>query len=87
MTSLCTTRALRSYFLEDTLPENGLFCPTDEILFPPKANGTVDVQWKKPDDTLDSYSEEDIRLLENMQALGREIEQHVSDFKRTKKWT
>ena len=78
MTSLCTAKAIREYFLEGKLPKSGLFCPTDEVLFPPK-NETVD-SWANND--LVEYSEEDLRLLKAMKELGKEMDHFVGSFKR-----
>ncbi|KAI5121647.1 hypothetical protein M0805_001174 [Coniferiporia weirii] len=84
MTSLCTTKALRGYFLEGKLPESGLLCETDEVLFPPKTSDATGpaALWLK-DESLQSYSLEDVRLLETMRALGRELEPYVGEFKRS----
>ncbi|OCB86509.1 TAP-like domain-containing protein [Sanghuangporus baumii] len=91
MTSLCTTKAVRAYFFDNKLPDNGLICPTDEVLFPPKSeDGSIPSAslWMSEDedseDGIDTYSVEDLRLLENMRALGRELEDYVGSFKRPK---
>ena len=92
MTSLCTAKALRSYFFDDELPENGLVCPTDEVLFPPKSkDGKVNAaslwMWSDADEnSIAAYSMEDLRLLENMRALGVELEEYVGSFKRPKRF-
>ncbi|THH10350.1 hypothetical protein EW145_g1383 [Phellinidium pouzarii] len=83
MSSLCTAKALRAYFLEGKLPENGLFCETDEELFPPKTSNMTGsgLMWMK-NAVLQTYSKEDMQLLETMRALGRELEPYVGSFKR-----
>ncbi|KAL5536829.1 hypothetical protein ACEPAF_652 [Sanghuangporus sanghuang] len=91
MTSLCTTKAVRAYFFDNKLPDNGLICPTDEVLFPPKSeDGSIPSAslWMSEDEDseagIGTYSVEDLRLLENMRALGRELEDYVGSFKRPK---
>lgn len=82
MTSLCTGKAIRAYFLDDKLPENGLWCETDEVLFPPKAPdvaASVDAWFKEP---ASSYPEDDLRLLSMLRDLGQILEPYVGDFRR-----
>lgn len=81
MSSLCTAKAIREYFLEGKLPENGLFCPTDEVLFPPK-DDEGSALWVGESST--AYSEEDLKLLETMRELGKELEAFVGTFKRSR---
>ncbi|KAH8111001.1 Alpha/Beta hydrolase protein [Phellopilus nigrolimitatus] len=83
MSSLCTARTLRAYFLEGELPENGLVCATDEVLFPPKPTVDSDssVLWLNKSGS-QMYSAEDVRLLKIVQALGRELEPYIGGFKR-----
>lgn len=84
MASLCTGKAIREYFLENKLPENGLWCETDEVLFPPKSpdSGEAVDAWLNKEASI--YSAEDLRLLVQLRDLGRELEPYVSDFKRPK---
>ena len=88
MTSLCTAKAVRAYFFDDELPENGLVCSTDEVLFPPKSeNGSIHAAdlWRSANEVADAYSEEDLQLLETMRALGRELETYIGSFKSNKR--
>ena len=69
MASLCTAKVLRDYFLDGKLPENGIVCPTDEVLFPPKESTTTDkLSWLREEEVI--YSEEDRELLKTMKELG-----------------
>lgn len=81
MTSLCTTKVIRGYFFNDELPENGVVCQTDEVLFPPKSDNTASF-WTQTDGVTADYSAEDLRLMEDMRALGVELEGYVGSFKR-----
>lgn len=86
MSSLCTAKALRAYFFNDVLPENGLVCSTDEVLFPPQAEGgsiKITDLWAQEDKDGEAYSVEDLRLLEIIHALGRELDEHVGSPRRT----
>lgn len=38
MSSLCTARTIRDYFVKGKLPDHDLVCKTDEVLFPPPAS-------------------------------------------------
>ncbi|TDL20711.1 hypothetical protein BD410DRAFT_841140 [Rickenella mellea] len=65
MASLCTIKIIRDYFLHGKLPQNGVICPVDEILFPP-SSGSAD-QLNVP---REGISDEDKMLLKNVQELG-----------------
>jgi len=81
MTSLCTSKAIREYFVEGKLPPNGLMCSTDEKLFPPKESASLGgPAWLNS--APEMYSAEDMKLLESTRALGMELEQFASAFKR-----
>jgi len=67
MASLCTVRAVRSYFLDGKLPPNGLECSVDEELFP-KPNALAKSSWLKG--AVETYSVDDMRLLEAVKELG-----------------
>lgn len=81
MSSLCTSKAIRAYFSEGVLPENGIVCPTDEVLFPPPPSDAADsLYWLSADPV--SLSAEDLELLETSRALGQALEPFTSMFKR-----
>ena len=67
MASLCTVRAIRSYFLDGKLPPNGLECSVDEELFP-KPSTLANSTWLKG--AVDTYSADDMMLLEAARELG-----------------
>lgn len=67
MASLCTTKAVREYFVNGKLPPNGLRCDTNEVLFPPKNSADSELWLSDMEDTL---SEEDKKLLESARELG-----------------
>ena len=70
MASLCTARVLRDYFLDNQLPENGIVCPTDEMLFPPTVTTSIDgLLWLKND--VKVYSEDELKLLKIVKELGK----------------
>ena len=63
--SLCTAKAVKAYFLNNTLPEDGLVCSPTEKLFP-AANGL----WEE-----DVADEEDKKLLEDIKKWGEGMEE------------
>ncbi|KZO93671.1 alpha/beta-hydrolase [Calocera viscosa TUFC12733] len=70
MTSYCTLRILRSYFLNGTLPsEREVFCPVDEPLYPVSGLEADVSAWMQGD-----ISEEDKRIMEIAQGLGKDLE-------------
>ena len=70
MASLCTAKVLRDYFLNNQLPENGIVCPTDEMLFPPtEVTSTEGLLWLKND--VKTYPEDDLELLKTVKELGK----------------
>lgn len=76
---MCTSKAIREYFLDGKLPENGIVCPTDEVLFPP-TNSSDSMVWMSS--AAQAYSADDLLLLENFRELGKELTPFVSSFKR-----
>jgi len=69
MASLCTGKVIRGYFLHGQLPPNGLVCPTSENLFPEKGIGADVLPWMA--EVVDA---EDKRLLQDLKALGEDIQ-------------
>ena len=67
MASLCTTKAVREYFVNGKLPPNGLKCDTNEKLFPSKDSTSSDL-WV--DSLEEDLSEDDKKLLESARELG-----------------
>jgi hypothetical protein len=61
-TSLCTGKALRTYFLDNTLPENGVECEISEQLFPEDEGSTL---WTEEDE-----SGEDKKLRDILREIG-----------------
>ena len=82
MSSLCTAKALREYFVAGKLPEGDLLCSTDEVLFPPKSASITDesLTWLESNRLL--YSEDDLKLLKAMRELGIELANFASTFKK-----
>jgi hypothetical protein len=78
MASLCTGSVIRDYFLRGQLPPNGLVCSTNENLFPAPGNATEAATWMS-EDVLD---DEDRRLLQNIKALGEEMEPFLTRGRR-----
>ncbi|KAI0658734.1 TAP-like protein-domain-containing protein [Cubamyces menziesii] len=58
--SLCTTKAMRAFFADGTLPEEGTICSVDASPFP--LNGTAQ-----------EYSEEDAKLLESVRRIAQVV--------------
>ncbi|KDQ20372.1 hypothetical protein BOTBODRAFT_26373 [Botryobasidium botryosum FD-172 SS1] len=77
MASLCTGKAVAAYFLNNTLPERGLVCPTEERLFP-----DPDAQDVWMAEQLVGVAAEDVRLLEAWRNLGRAAEDDIHRFKK-----
>ena len=82
MTSLCTGKAVRSYFNEGVLPPNGLVCPTDEVLFPPVTTDDTALLWLT-DGVKASVG--DVEFLVTLRELGLVLESSVSSFKRPRR--
>ena len=82
MTSLCTGKAIRAYFLDDKLPENGLWCETDEVLFPPVTTDDTALLWLT--DSVKA-SVGDVEFLVTLRELGLVLESFVSSFKRPRR--
>ena len=82
MTSLCTGKAIHAYFNAGILPPNGLICQTDEVLFPPKSDKSSVSSLDWLDIQGNSYSAEDLELLNTLRELGTALEPFVSSFKR-----
>ncbi|KZV91479.1 alpha/beta-hydrolase [Exidia glandulosa HHB12029] len=65
--SLCTANAIRGYFLNGTLPENGLFCPVSEETFPTNGDSASVSTWL----TAEERTEENVRVLDVVRDIGR----------------
>ncbi|KZS94306.1 alpha/beta-hydrolase [Sistotremastrum niveocremeum HHB9708] len=71
--SLCTAKALKAYFLEGTLPQDGLFCTPDETFFPTSEHKVDALHWLAPsggEGDIQMMSVADIELLEAVRGLG-----------------
>lgn len=67
--------------MDGKLPESGVVCATDEVLFPPtSANASDSLLWLKSDAA--AYSADDLRLLHTVRELGKELTPFISSFKR-----
>lgn len=60
MGSVCTTTKIRDYFTADLLPENGVVCPVDEVLF--GVNKTVN-----------AMSVEEAEMMDAVRVLGEAV--------------
>jgi hypothetical protein len=81
MTSICTGKAIRGYFLDGVLPPNGLVCDTVERLFPEKSAPAEAKTWLNPEA---SVSEADTHLAETLRKLGQAMEPFVGLHKKPK---
>jgi pimeloyl-ACP methyl ester carboxylesterase len=77
MSSLCTGKAVRGYFLDGTLPKNGLFCETNEVLFPKDDKAQV---WDVKNNI--HMESEDWKMMETLKNLGSAMEPDLMSFKR-----
>ncbi|KAK1226883.1 hypothetical protein PQX77_010130 [Marasmius sp. AFHP31] len=66
--SVCTAKAIRAYFINGTLPEEGTVCPMDGSPFDPKEMDETSGQTESKRDT---SSEADGYLLEHLRRLAR----------------
>ena len=82
MTSICTGKAIRGYFLDGILPPNGLICDIVEQYFPDNSAPVKAATWLRPDVGI---SEVDVRLAETLRNLGREMEPFVGLHRRPKR--
>ncbi|KAF8605939.1 hypothetical protein BDV93DRAFT_604946 [Ceratobasidium sp. AG-I] len=81
LTSICTVKAIRGYFLDGVLPPNGLVCEVVEQYFPDNSAPTAAETWLRSEAFT---SEADIRLAGTMRSLGQAMEQSVGLYRRPK---
>ncbi|KAF8314505.1 alpha/beta-hydrolase [Clavulina sp. PMI_390] len=89
VTSLCTGKAFRDYFIDGILPPNGKVCPLTEILFPPKPSvnsseiddlATMD-QWALEEEEKETFDHDDLILLRKLKAFGEAAQNNIDVFR------